>query len=174
MKVVFLDIDGVVATEHALYEELRNYYQVETVQEALDSSTYKDLQYPRISMFYWPFDPRAISQLYRLQKETKCKFVLSSSWRLGQTIEEINKLFAQKGLRVPILDKTDRRLSSERGEEIAWWIRDHKDEIESYVIIDDECNHDIIQFHPEHCVNTIFYDGFTKDDCDKAIEILNK
>lgn len=175
IKVVFLDIDGVVATERALNNELCKYFGM-TLKE-LDDGTPNSwcestgLPYPSVSLYHWPFDSKAIENLYRLQLVTKCKFVLSSSWRTGMNVDEINDQMATKGLHIKFIGKTD-SLRGTRGEEIQKWINEHPDVIEQYVIIDDECSYDIIKDHPDNCVQTISNNGFTSKDLKKAIKIL--
>lgn len=174
MKIVFLDIDGVVATNNARHDELKRYYQEDTIEKVEAAMDKNILPFPRISMFYWPFDKRVINELYRLKKQTNCEFVLSSSWRKGRTLEELNEMFALKGLRIQLFDKTNTVKDVTRGEEIQSWIRKHYEQISNYVIIDDECDYDIIQTHPNNCINVTSDEGFTKNDCDKAIKMLNK
>jgi hypothetical protein len=124
-------------------------------------------------MYNWPFDNDVIARIYRLQLETKCKFVMCSSWRLGRTVDEINDLMANKGLRIKFIDKTCN--GGKRGEEIQKWLDDNKEkyEIESYVIIDDDALYDIEQFHPGKCVAPKFISGLTEELLTDAINILN-
>lgn len=177
MKIVFLDIDGVVATLDALYEELAAYFGVE-VQD-IEKTNPKELcektglSYPSVSCSHWPFSPSAIKLLYKLQLETGCKFVMSSSWRLGKDINEINSLMATKGLRIRFIDKTENwSKSGTRGGEIQNWLDEHTD-VEQYVIIGDECTYDITPEHPDKCVQTTFKKGFDEECYDKAVSILS-
>lgn len=182
MKICFYDIDGVVATNRSLNEELSRYFGI-PIKELLATNTNDwcdktGLDYPDVDMYSWPFDQRCINNTYLLHQRTKCKFVMSSSWRCGRTIEEINDLMSKKGLKVPFMGMTE-YTTKKRGEEIQDWLDlfpvNYPNEIlESYVIIDDECNYDIIQFHPNNCVCTTQEYGFQKRHLDRAIRILNK
>jgi len=184
MKITFFDVDGVVATHDSLYEELAMYFDVNikeiedgTPRELCDKT---GLDYPSVSCSHWPFSRNAIKLIYKLQKETNCKFVMCSSWRLGLDVDEINDLMSNKGLRIRFIDKTTNwSKSGTRGEEIKLWLDNFKnlypdDEIEQYVIIDDECGHDIIKWHPNNCVQPKFKTGFTEENLNQVIKILNQ
>ena len=180
MKVVFLDIDGVVATNRSLYKELSNYFGIPVKELNMLGPTEMcertGLKYPRVSMYQWPFDSIAIDNIYRLHQITKCQFVLSSSWRVGRTVKEAHDILSMKGLKVPILSKT--QYLDTRGQEIKDWIENifpkqfPDEEIESYAIIDDECYYDIIQLHPDNCVQTTQHSGFSARHLKETIKIL--
>ena len=185
MKIIFLDIDGVLNNEpHAL--ELHK-----LVEEGKMSS----------KEFYdtWdlPYDDTALP-LKHIVDETGAKIVLSSSWRvLSKEVEKLSKKLKEYNLE--IMDKTcycvsldkaielgcdpsksyfgkeiyegKRTILSDRGIEITEWLSRHP-EVESYVILDDE-DCDIVQFHPNKLVKTEFYgNGLTMDLAEKAIDIL--
>ena len=118
MKIIFLDIDGVLNS--ATYDRTRDW----TKQTDIDVSR--------------------LPLLKRIVDETGAKIVLSSTWRThwnadGEKCDEdgkyINSTFEDFGLEV--YDKTpDHGLFGERAEEIAEWLENNED-IEAFVIIDD-------------------------------------
>lgn len=184
MKVIFLDIDGVMNNiNHA--EELR--------LSRKDKETPLDWDLPYEG---------TIKPLKRIIDSTGAIVVLSSTWRYRR-IPMLNRIFEPYGFQ--IADKTcngvllskleecgfdtkqcydakyrDFDINShytthtyDRGAEIAWWLHEHP-EVESFVIIDDDCE-DIVNYYEDNFVKTDFYNwGLTEELADKAIEILNK
>lgn len=173
--IVFLDIDGVVATHRSLFSFLSDFYGVDYRNEdctLIDDAIakHKHLEYPWVSMSHWPFCKTSIKNLHRLQREEKVKFVISSTWRLGKSIEDLRDLFGLKGLSISIIDKTSEKHDMKRGEQIALWLSENK--VKKYIIIDDECQYDIIQTHPNNCIETNFYTGFDDEKYDEAVKLL--
>ena len=176
MKVLFLDIDGVLNSENwfgyrlyciknNMFNEVINF--VNTNDECIKH---------KLSMI----DDRAIANLNRIVEETGCKVVLSSSWR--SCIEAENTLteylLKLKGFKYELYDVTPRLwfndFSIRRGEEIKLWLdkESEKNEIESFVILDDDSD-----MLPEQMNNFIYVDGqvgLTDRDVFAAIEILNR
>lgn len=119
MKVIFLDIDGVLNSR--IYDRKRDWKQQTEIDET------------RL-----PF-------VKRITDETGAKIVLSSTWREHWDKEisgcdkdgvYIVKTFAKFGLE--IYDKTpDLGYSFDRPDEIAAWLESAKEPIESFVILDD-------------------------------------
>lgn len=173
LTICFLDIDGVVATLDSLYDELSRFFGV-THDEVKNGNATElcektGLYYPDVNMRSWPFSQNAIDNLYRLQRETGCMFVMSSTWRRGLSTDGINELMSTKGLKIKFIDKTPSL--GDRGEEIQKWLDDYKYKVHQYVIIDDD-SADIIKYHPNNLVKTDFNTGFTSEKCDEAIKIL--
>lgn len=177
MKVLFLDIDGVLNSQNwfgymqyciknNMYNRVMNF--VDTPDEYIE---YK------LTML----DDRAIANLNRIVEETGCKVVLSSSWRClwnpsenDRTIEAL-KL---KGFKYDFYGMTPRipqkDFGQERGIEIQTWMDKEleKNEIESFVILDDDNDMLPEQMDKFILVNNQY--GLSDIDVFKAIEILNK
>lgn len=177
MKVLFLDIDGVLNSQNWFgYMQycIRNnmYNRVMNFVDAPDEY----IEY-KLTML----DDRAIANLNRIVDETGCKIVLSSSWRCLWNPTENNKILEAlklKGFKYDFYGLTPRipqkDFGQERGIEIQTWIDKEleKNEIESYVILDDD--NDML---PEQMNNFILINnqyGLSDIDVFKAIEILNK
>ena len=119
MKVIFLDIDGVLNSR--AYDRKRDWQQ----QTAIDETR--------------------LPLVKRIVDETGAKIVLSSTWREhwekepAQCDEDgvyINRVFAKYGLQV--FDKTPRlALQLDRPDEIKAWLSGTEERIESFVILDD-------------------------------------
>lgn len=166
-KIIFLDIDGVLATTEYL----------------------KDGR--------WALNPEKQKLLGEILAQTDAKIVLSSSWRhatLEKTKEHMESegfLFNDKLIGVTIrayqwLERgTGIHLSIPRGVEINQWIDTHihsdngknwerkklgKDF--TYVILDDEC--DMLLEHKDNFIRTNSEIGLTNDDVRCAVGILNK
>lgn len=120
MKVIFLDIDGVLN-------------RLGTLQQGRTRKDWHGL----IGM-----EPELVKRFNTLIKETGAKVVLSSAWRGSDIWKEDMR---QNGLRVRnFIDRTGYRNdlrggmeANRRGHEIQDWIDAHP-EIEKYAIIDDD------------------------------------
>ena len=176
MKVLFLDIDGVLNSEnwfgYRLYCIKNNMFN-----EVINFVNTND---ERIKYKLSMIDDRAIANLNRIIEETGCKVVLSSSWRSCVEAENTltEYLLKLKGFKYELYDVTPRLwfndFSIRRGEEIQSWMdkESEKNEIESFVILDDDSD-----MLPEQMNNFIQIDGqvgLIDKDVFTAIEILNR
>ena len=180
MKVIFLDIDGVLNSE--------NWYRRRSKEVEMDAV---QAQYP-----FYEFDPLAIKVLNRIVKETGAKVVVSSTWRLGKTVEELQVLLKNVGFEGEVIDKTASfrrgfegiRYTLPRGCEIEYWLDQKgfqrinwsretqqeyidKSEVKNYIILDDDS--DMLYGQREHFVNTKWPNGLSEELGDKSIKILN-
>ena len=113
MKVLFLDIDGVV-------NSLRTCHAYGNYPHNVDEEQLK------------LFDHTALKLIRNICNAYDIKIVLSSCWRNCKEFVDM-----PKALDLPIIDKTPQKLSSIRGEEIQMWLREHP-EVTQYVIVDDD------------------------------------
>ena len=155
MKIIFLDIDGVLNSE--TYEASRN-------EDCGDG--YIDLS--------------RVKLLADIVNATGAKIVLISSLRLGwdkkpelcgKDGKYINQCFAKYGLSV--MDKTPYfNLFTERRKEILNWLLNHHSEVEGFVIIDDmkggwgELSDRVINTNPQGY-------GLEEEHVQKALELLS-
>lgn len=143
MKILFLDIDGVLnSTRSAI--ALGNF-----------PHTTKTLRY---------FDVIALRLIRKVCKETGCKICLSSTWRNDKNWEEIGP-----NLKLPIIDRTPRSLSGYRGKEIEAWLNEHP-EVNQYAIVDDDG--DMLEKQHPYFVHTSHSNGFLFEDYEKLLELL--
>ena len=176
MKVLFLDIDGVLNSENWFV------YRIYCVKNNMVNilMNFVDTDDRNIKHKLTMLDDRAIANLNRIIEETGCKVVLSSSWRSPSESENIftQDLLKLKGFKYEFYDVTPRLWFSDfttrRGEEINVWLdkESEKHEIESFVILDDDSD-----MLPEQMNNFIHVDGqvgLVDKDVFAAIEILNK
>lgn len=85
--------------------------------------------------------PELIEVLNGLTEIPDIKIVLSSVWRMGETVESINKMFSTLGITLECISLTPTGGYC-RGEEIERWIKAHIGndywKYKRYVIIDDD------------------------------------
>ena len=107
MKVIFLDFDGVLIPINA---------------------TVKLDDYPKPS-------EEAVRNLNLVVQVTGAMIVVTSAWRNGRSVGELDKLLSSWGTRVTVLDKT-RSIEDDRGNEINSWLISH--DVGEYVVVDDD------------------------------------
>ena len=136
-RVVFLDIDGVLAPIR---------------------------QWDR----YGDLDPACIRVLNEIVAFGEADVVVSSTWRHGKTVAELQEMLDAEGFAGCVLDKTPTSVNgASRGEEIAAWLAQNA--VGGYVIIDDhadmgELRTHLVLTHPGH--------GLQPADVAQAIAML--
>lgn len=152
MKVIFLDFDGVLNC-------IGTVFSADNIEKSVQLSRER------------------VGILNEIVKQTNAKIVISSSWRIGSSIETLETYLECFGLNCYdenmdklVIDKTPNLLSGFRGREIDNWLSEHS-EVEQYVILDDDC--DMLPSQFNNFVNTKFYSGLTYLDAELAIAILN-
>jgi hypothetical protein len=159
MKVIFLDIDGVLNSEdHAIY-------------------CHKNPKFIEEGGCNW-VDPYPVFYVLQLIDEMGIKLVISSSWRLWDLESTIDYLNGYRDLKplIPYIvgvtpRNTDDRIWEDRGEEIQHYLDEHPD-IENYCIVDDD--NDMLDSQRSNFVRTNSVYGLTEDDCSKIRKILSK
>jgi hypothetical protein len=117
---------------------------------------------------YGDLDPACIQVLNEIVTRGGADVVVSSTWRYGKTIAELQAMLDAQGFRGRVLDKTPTGApGADRGEEIAAWLAEHA--VDGYVIIDDHADMGdlrtrLVQTHPAH--------GLQPADVSRAIEQL--
>lgn len=163
MKVIFLDIDGVLNSMD-WYKRRERYPAPRTMDQ------YNEKE----------FDPEAVRLLQGIIEKTGAKIVLSSTWRLHEDNVEAIKKFVG----IEILDLTPRMPRPagtsveycERGKEIDAWIEknieDRGEVVDRYVIIDDDT--DMLPKQQEHFFHTDNKFGLTEPIAKEVVWYLNK
>ena len=167
MKVLFLDVDGVLNND--MWFEWRQYCAVH--KKPLKCREFN----PELESVNTMLDERNVANLNRIIESTDCEIVLSSSWRPNSMDEigEIDSALRREGLIKSIFGITPRTLSRIRGEEIELWLETaskHYD-VESYVILDDDS--DMLESQLKNFVKVDAVSGLTASDSSVAIDILN-
>ena len=177
MKVIFLDIDGVLNSDRTLYE----YISLEddlilNLKKLVDKTGAKI-----ILSSSWRNIPDAIRQL--MEKFDHYGLFISGMTTEGVELDFIQR-FGFKPTKRYLDDKFGFELSSDkdpdkkyemtfdRGAEIFKWLCDHDDC--DYVILDDDIEDIKPYFKKTVIIKTSYKTGLTKEDVEKAINILNK
>ena len=152
MKVLFLDIDGVLNSTQALLWHKR--------VKGIKGTVWMDQRY---------FCPISINNLvYILNKSQHLSIVISSTWRLRRSLDEIRSYLEPYGVKPSrIIDKTP-VLHTRRGFEIQAWLDEHSD-VTDFVILDD--GNDMEHLTPK-LVLTDESHGLMLKDAIKALTIL--
>jgi len=108
MKIIFLDIDGVIATSQCWGKGNDNKWDA------------------------YMFDPKCVAVLNFILKETGAEIVLSSDWKSHYTLFEMNEIFAHNGvIKGPMCftpnskTYTGDNLEGGRSDEILAWLNHH-------------------------------------------------
>lgn len=181
MKIVFLDIDGVL--NHELWAKER-FYRKQQENES-------DEEFNRNF-----FDPNSVSLLNHLTNKTGAKIVVSSSWRIGRSTDELRELLKSMGVEAEVIGKTpllsferikykttegeerEYDYSVPRGCEIKAWLEMHKgvlgDKISKvkYIILDDDS--DMLFWQRNHYFRVDPYCGLTPRLIERAVHYLNR
>lgn len=147
MKVIFLDIDGVLNSDTYMEKQLDN------SSEGIESE----------------IDPATLILLKKAVDTTGAKIILSSSWRIMRKYNELEKFLMKFGIsssgKTPYVD-------GKRGLEIKQYLSENKN-IEQYLILDDE----IFESFDEELVNHLIltksdqnYHGFSEGLTEKHIK----
>lgn len=154
MKIIFLDIDGVL-NSHRFFKERH------------EKNAERHFNGDYIEYKLGDIDLKSMVHLNDLLQKTGAKIVVSSTWRKSFSVKQLQELFRRVNLQGEIIDKTA-TLNTIRGLEIAKWL-ETRPEVESFVIIDDDSDMgDLKRF----LVKTTFDDGITEDTVAKAVALL--
>jgi hypothetical protein len=159
MRIIFLDIDGVLNYEL--------FYRNRNISEARS--------YPLSEIC-----PEAVKLLNDLCESTGAKVVISSTWRLGKKLGEMQAIFKEVGFTGEIIDFTPclaRYPGSVRGNEILAWIQANEEligwnyyDFKEYVIFDDDS--DMLYWQRDNFMWVDRHCGLTPNLIYKAKRIL--
>jgi len=144
MKVLFLDVDGVLNNEEF----------------------FKELQDEGVSIFH-RLDPRCLDHLERIVTETGCVIVVSSTWRLGkESLQDLKYYLDYYELSIHSI--TPGNSCSPRRDEINLWLHQNPG-VEKFAILDDDKDADV----GHSFFRTTFDRGLTKSIANRVIAHLN-
>lgn len=163
MKVIFLDIDGVLNTQETFIK-------------------WKE-KYKKTGIYDLEIDEYRIKYLKDIIDRTKAKIVLSSSWRyffkkennliIPKNSEGVELCEMLKKYDIEIYDITKKNEYLTREEQIKAWINENN--ADSFIVIDDE------KLDIENQIKTNFYlenngglIGLCEEHIDQAVNLLNK
>lgn len=169
-NIIFLDIDGVLNCE--LHYKSLQFNDYKEAKKALRKSV-KAQKIERLDYYKSQICLDRIQLLNSLCVETDSKIVVSSTWRSGKSIQELQDIFNYCGATFEVIDKTPHCESRVRGVEIQKWLHDnvHKFfdvnyyDFYRYAIIDDDS--DMLLNQASHFFQTDNYWGLTPNTCYK-------
>jgi hypothetical protein len=155
MKIIFLDFDGVLNSE-AFCRANGNRFLPETL------------------------DVAAVARVNTLIARTGAKVVVSSTWRLGYSLDQLRGILARHGFSgevlgvTPVIQDLDEdgifvTRKAPRGLEIQRWIDDQPEPPEAFVILDDDAD---MEHLAGRLVRTLFDTGLGDEHVEAAVELL--
>jgi len=152
MKVIFLDIDGVLNSRKSMIAK----------------------RFAGVPLQFVMLPAKChVKQLCYILQKTDAKLVISSTWRKHYTVHLLSEIFYLCGMRdFDIIGFTPELFGKQRGTEIQSWLNANKNvyDIENFVILDDDS--DMGKLRP-HLIKTSFESGLTHNDANRAIDFLN-
>lgn len=164
MKILFLDIDGVLATPKS-YKTIRHIKASPTENNPMP----EDKEYNS-------FDPKAVAHLNHILEKTDAILVMSSTWRKLSSFMELKVILKQEGVKGKLLDITGDHYRG-RGHEVKDWLEKNSSIVDKYVIVDDDIQ-DILEHHPKNTVHVmggwLGGHGMLRKHAVRATEILGE
>lgn len=173
MKVLFLDFDGVLNSHQSA-----TFWHNKRDQDKWENEMYASWPGTLREYIAQEFCPIAMSNVEELMRRVPdLKIVVSSTWRIGETVEGLRKILApSKLIGDAIIDTTPYfrhkdGSDPDRGYEIKDWLDRHP-QVTHYVIVDDDA--DMLESQKENFVNTSSLHGFQYGDMLWALRILGE
>ena len=171
MRIIFLDIDGVL-NHHQFYKERHKERHKERLENP-DREKLSDFEHNCDEI-----DSNSVELLNEIVEKTDVKFVISSTWRILHSLEEIQSYLSHHNFKGEIIGKTPRGCGNcLRGNEILDWMKANEDvmgapyhEYTSYLILDDDS--DMLYWQRNNFINIDRYVGLTPKNVYKAVRFL--
>jgi hypothetical protein len=153
MKLIFLDIDGVL-NSGAFYRE-----RPPEARLALSDET------------WWQemIDAEAVARLNRIIAETGANVVISSSWRIVLDAGALRSVLKACGFEGEIIGVTDQLVEGTRGDEIVAWLAHTAHDVEAFAILDDD--EDMGEL-VGRLIRTTWELGLQDEHVERALELL--
>jgi len=149
MKIIFLDVDGVLNSEGFAYRVPNHNFR-------------RDLD---------PIPISYLNGLFEIFKD-ELQIVVSSDWRKIYSLPELREILTENGFKHSdkVIDVTEQNDNGQRDEEILDWVYKHINDVTSYAVIDDYP--DILNMVKDNLILTDYMDGFTFRDLEKTIMMM--
>lgn len=162
MKVIFLDIDGVL---YPCFQRKKTAYEPELLRKICASRGLDVQQIPDwdLCAVYSGWDKGAMLRLKKLIEHHNAVIVIESSWRYTRSLEELQRLFGLWELQEAVVGITplDAGFLKEPG--IQEYLKNHRD-IEAYVILDDIPMAETFGIHAIRCPDIFDEECYQKAD----------
>lgn len=167
-RILFLDIDGVLNSHNWFH--IRKYIFPDACQSHIAED---DIDQRYLYRHCYDIDPTALGILRCAVEQLDLKIVLSSSWRILTSPEDLQTIFEYHGWSdAPVIGYTPRG-GSIRGIEIDAWMAHYSGDIENFAIIDDDSD-----FTPDqkenHFVHTQHRLGMNYDSYCQLVDLFNE
>lgn len=177
MIIIFLDIDGVLfynPMDGRVHKRAAERLQGKNVPKP-----YPAIEFDRAAVDL--FDEASLHYLDKLiadiiqQTQQEVGIVLSSSWRIGYSLEELQDLFKQHAFSKYLIDKTPEFFGKSRGDEIAQWLKENKEQhnVVGFVILDDD-DSGLSKNFPEAFVKFDYRRLFKAEEHQQALDVVLK
>ena len=156
MKVIFLDIDGVL-NSHQYRAEIED----------------KRLTMPEIER---EIDRKPLLILKNIINETGARVVVTAGMRTISQFKDFKEYVSHEGISIHDVTLNFGDAGRHRGEEIREWLQKHEEELEEYVILDDETFKDFGEDLKRHQVKPSYWEtrGLEQTHADQAIKLLGR
>ena len=177
MKVLFLDIDGVIKPYNSVYDYIN--YDEKVIKQLSEKHNIDYFKYDKWEVFsayyFWKYE--AIVRLKKILEETNSKIIISSDWRDTKLLYKMRDLLKIYDLdRYWLSDNINLKIRhimsidyiKKRALEIDYSL--YKYNIKKYVVVDDI--KELEKYFPNNFVAT--YNYLTDENMEKCIKILNR
>jgi len=168
MKVIFLDVDGVLNSDASLMTD-------DALEEALILNLKQLVEQTNAKIILssaWRMCPGPLRTL--MDWLDRADLHLSGMTPNGVRVDWLKEQgYTPTRKYLDVFDDyngNEYEVTTDRGAEICKWLADHKD-VESFVILDDEAV-DIIPYFPNNFIKTDFRVGLTEEKAREAFNIL--
>ena len=121
VPLIFLDVDGVFNCQ--IFYHSKQFQDYKEAKKTLRKSL-KAKQIERMEYYSSQICRERIQWFNELCKEINAEVVVSSTWRMGKTVEQLQEIFDYCGGTFKVISKTE-HLGYERGVEISKWLKDN-------------------------------------------------
>ena len=150
VKILFLDMDGVVNKGRDNASPDRYHYNDKWSNPS-----------DRFDLYY--VDPELAARVSALVADFDLRIVSTSTWRCGKTVDEFRELLNNRflpGDRLIGLTPDGESMEMTRADEIRYFLLHYEEDIERYVILDDEIKANY-STPKGRFFQTSFYNGYT-------------
>lgn len=164
-NIIFLDIDGVIQPYDNQYRFLHDMKEtINYLCKKYQTEIYRNMDIYDVCAAYYDWDEIAIGMLTKILRITDSYVVIHSGWKEYNNLDQMKALFALYNLEDYIIGICEK---GDKIKVINKYLENHKDEINEYIVIDDE---DMTSSFGHHFVKTRNY--LTSKNYEQCIKLL--